>query len=245
MSFDQFYSWYNKTMFYQDHKRHQEIEAAEEEAEPFSLDYPEGENGEAPGKMAMLWYITTYPLASCMYCSMPDVRREGSKNLKTAMIEFGASLIWIAVFSTCLYEWLTIVSNSIGVPVNIAALTLLAGGTSVPDLLSSYVVAKQGHGDMAVSSSIGSNIFDVCIGLPLPWFLFTIIEGEPVKVSSPGLGLDIVVLIGMLAAVGITIAAMKFTMEWKMGVVMMCLYVLFIGQSLVRQTMEPPGVRCN
>merc|ERR1711865_90815 len=125
------------------------------------------------------------------------------------------------VLSYLLYEWMVVVSNSIGIPINIAALTVLAAGTSVPDLLSSYVVAKQGHGDMAVSSSIGSNIFDVCIGLPLPWFLFSIINGEPVKVSSPGLGLDIIVLIGMLAAVGITIAAMKFTMEWKMGVVMM------------------------
>jgi K+-dependent Na+/Ca+ exchanger-like protein len=245
VSFEQFYSWYYKTMFYQDQKHQQEIEAAEEEGEPFSLDYPEGEDGEAPGRMALTWYVTTYPLAACMYCSMPDVRREGSRNFKTALIEFAASLVWIAVFSTCLFEWLTIVSNSIGVPVNIAALTLLAGGTSVPDLLSSYVVAKQGHGDMAVSSSIGSNIFDVCIGLPLPWLLFSLIHNEPVKVSSPGLVLDVLVLIGMLAAVGGTIAAMKFTMEWKMGVVMMLLYIIFISQSLIRQTMEPPPTPCK
>lgn len=43
-------------------------------------------------------------------------------------------------------------------------LTFLAAGTSVPDLITSVIVAKQGHGDMAVSSSIGSNIFDVCVG---------------------------------------------------------------------------------
>jgi Ca2+/Na+ antiporter len=43
----------------------------------------------------------------------------------------------------------------------VLGLTLLAAGTSVPDLLSSVIVAKRGEGDMAVSSSIGSNIFDV------------------------------------------------------------------------------------
>jgi|EP01046_Picozoa_sp_COSAG06_P032372 Ca2+/Na+ antiporter len=48
-------------------------------------------------------------------------------------------------------------------------LTFLAAGTSVPDLLTSVIVARQGHGDMAVSSSIGSNIFDVLVGLPFPW----------------------------------------------------------------------------
>ena len=37
----------------------------------------------------------------------------------------------------------------------VVGLTFLAAGTSVPDLLSSVIVAKQGKGDMAVSSSIG------------------------------------------------------------------------------------------
>ena len=53
-------------------------------------------------------------------------------------------------------------------------LTILAAGTSVPDLLTSVIVAKQGFGDMAVSSSIGSNIFDVLVGLPLPWLAFSL-----------------------------------------------------------------------
>ena len=42
--------------------------------------------------------------------------------------------------------------------------TLLAAGTSVPDLISSVIVARKGYGDMAVSSSIGSNIFDITVG---------------------------------------------------------------------------------
>ena len=43
-------------------------------------------------------------------------------------------------------------------------LTFIAAGTSMPDLITSVVVARQGLGDMAVSSSIGSNIFDVTVG---------------------------------------------------------------------------------
>ena len=46
-------------------------------------------------------------------------------------------------------------------------LTFLAAGTSVPDLITSVLVAKQGKGDMAVSSSVGSNIFDVTVGYEL------------------------------------------------------------------------------
>jgi len=68
------------------------------------------------------------------------------------------------------------------IPDPVMGLTLLAAGTSIPDLLSSVIVARQGAGDMAVSSSIGSNIFDILVGLPLPWLASNIVFGEAVSV---------------------------------------------------------------
>lgn len=48
-------------------------------------------------------------------------------------------------------------------------LTMLAAGTSIPDLITSVIVARKGLGDMAVSSSVGSNIFDITVGYrPFP-----------------------------------------------------------------------------
>ncbi len=46
----------------------------------------------------------------------------------------------------------------------VMGLTFLAAGTSIPDLITSVIVARKGFGDMAVSSSVGSNIFDVTVG---------------------------------------------------------------------------------
>jgi Ca2+/Na+ antiporter len=46
----------------------------------------------------------------------------------------------------------------------VMGLTVLAAGTSIPDLITSVIVARKGFGDMAVSSSVGSNIFDVTVG---------------------------------------------------------------------------------
>lgn len=45
----------------------------------------------------------------------------------------------------------------LGIPSQIMGLTILAIGTSVPDLLESIIVTRDGKGDMAISSSIGSN----------------------------------------------------------------------------------------
>merc|ERR1719158_2578602 len=144
----------------------------------FTIDWPED-----PRPRALFWYTFTYPICAALYTSMPDVRRphKESRLLPVAILQFLLSLLWIVLFSFCLVDWVTVCSNTIGLPVPVAAVTVLAAGTSIPDLLSSYIVAKQGEGDMAVSSSIGSNIFDVTVGLPLPWLFWSLWRGgEPI-----------------------------------------------------------------
>ena len=62
-------------------------------------------------------------------------------------------------------------------------LTILAAGISVPDLLTSIAVTRNGEGDMAVSSLIESNIFDATMGPPFPWFVWNLIHwGESIEV---------------------------------------------------------------
>merc|ERR1719277_364911 len=153
----------------------------EEEDEGFTIDLPDAD----ATKLDWVKYCIAYPISAILYVFLPDVRRSYTKTLKWAVIEFCTSLFWIALFSLLLYEWLLVGCNTIGIPPKVAALTLLAGGTSVPDLLSSYVVAKQGEGDMAVSSSIGSNIFDVTVGLPLPWLTWSIVNGGKYVTVDP------------------------------------------------------------
>jgi Ca2+/Na+ antiporter len=75
--------------------------------------------------------------------------------------------------------WAEVIGNTVGIPSVVMGLTVLAAGTSVPDLLTSVIVARRGNGDMALSSSIGSNLFDILVGLPLPWFLYTVWPTKP------------------------------------------------------------------
>ena len=115
-------------------------------------------------------------------------------------------------------------------------LTILAAGTSVPDLISSVIVAQQGHGDMAVSSSIGSNIFDVTVGLPFPWLLSVMVTGgQPVPLSPDGtLFLSLVILLLMLVAVIGVIIKSNFRMTKGLGLAMFLLYLVFVTQDLLR-----------
>lgn len=130
--------------------------------------------------------------------------------------------------------WAEVIGNTFGIPTFVMGLTFLAAGTSVPDLLSSVIVAKQGQGDMAVSSSIGSNIFDVLVGLPLPWLLYNLVTGDTVLVGADNLSISIIVLLGMLAAVIIIVMACGWKMTKSMGYSMFVLYFLFVAQDLAR-----------
>jgi sodium/potassium/calcium exchanger 2 len=101
-------------------------------------------------------------------------------------------------------------------------------------LLSSVIVAKQGFGDMAVSSSIGSNIFDILFGLPVPWMLYCALNGgDNVEVKSSGLAISLGVLIFMLLAVLITIMMSGWKMTRCLGYGMFGLYLVFMAQSII------------
>ena len=65
------------------------------------------------------------------------------------------SIFWIGAYSYLMVWMAETLGFLIGVPPTIMGLTFLAAGTSVPDLITSVIVAKKGFGDMAVSSSIG------------------------------------------------------------------------------------------
>lgn len=233
ITFEQFERWYATSMFYKGKQDMVEKEANDDDC--LSLDAPDRDAGWA----AWTWYAFTYPIVAALYCTLPDVRNpRWKRNWKMAVVAFLLCLVWIYAFSNMLYECIIVISNTLRIPNAVAAVTVLAAGTSIPDLLSSYIVAKQGEGDMAVSSSIGSNIFDVTVGLPLPWLCFNIIRGKVVTVQSNNLGFSVIVLIIMLICVVGTIVAMKWRMTYGLGVVMMILYWIFVAQDLLQQLPE-------
>ncbi|XP_033153066.1 sodium/potassium/calcium exchanger Nckx30C isoform X8 [Drosophila mauritiana] len=116
---------------------------------------------------------------------------------------------------------------------SVMGLTFLAAGTSIPDLITSVIVARKGFGDMAVSSSVGSNIFDVTVGLPIPWLLYGIIYGAPVEVNSVGMVCSITILFMMLVFVVMSIACFRWRMNKGLGFTMFLLYFAFVAVSLM------------
>lgn len=106
------------------------------------------------------------------------------------------SVLYILISLLLLYfgaNWLVKGSSSLalkaGVSPLVAGLTVVAFGTSSPELVVSVNAAISGHGNMAIGNVVGSNLFNICIILGISALV------APLKIQMQLLKIDIPVLI--------------------------------------------------
>ena len=140
---------------------------------------------------------------------------------------FFMSIAFIAGLSWVLVESAVGISVILHIPAVIIGLTVLAAGTSIPDLMSSLIVARQGRGGMAISNAIGSNIFDILIGLGLPWLIVTI-GGKIIPVATENLNSSIILLFATVIAVLGFLAAKKWHINKFAGIGLISIYIAYL-----------------
>jgi K+-dependent Na+/Ca+ exchanger-like protein len=157
----------------------------------------------------------------------------------TFFLTFTMSIVHIAVFSYFMVWMAEILGWKAGIPEVIMGLTFLAAGTSIPDTLASVSVAKKGKGNMAIANSIGSNIFDILIGLGLPWVMKTAMDGQNIQVGSGNeaseatITLSVMILFITVALVVLSIHASSWVLTKKVGFGLLFVYLLYVGQAIL------------
>ena len=115
------------------------------------------------------WFVLKAPWLGLFTITIPHPSPKKCERLY--VLTFIMCIVWMG--GLCFVE--VILVSFLGCTWNIdptvLGITFLAIGTSVPDAIASIIVARDGHGDMAVANAVGSNVFDILLGLGLPWFL--------------------------------------------------------------------------
>ncbi len=143
-------------------------------------------------------------------------------------INFFISILLIALLSWVLVESAVVISESIGIPKYIIALTVLAFGTSVPDMMSSIIVAKQGRGGMAISNALGSNIFDILIGLGIPWMVLILMKGVEVNVVGSNITNHILILLSSVVGMLTIFLITKWRVNKFVGGLLLSAYLIYL-----------------
>jgi Ca2+/Na+ antiporter len=194
----------------------------DEPANPFEIPESAG---------AKIYWALTFPMTFLVSSTVPDCRRPIFK--KWFIATFAMSIIWIGLLSFFMVWMAELFGEAVGIPPTIMGLTILAAGTSIPDTIASVNVAKSGKGDMAVSNSIGSNIFDILIGLGVPWFISTVCMDEPVVILSESLTVSVMILFVTVALVVMAIHIQNWYLTKQIGYFLVVCYLLYGLQAIL------------
>ncbi|MDQ6985283.1 MAG: calcium/sodium antiporter [Candidatus Dojkabacteria bacterium] len=191
--------------------------------DPIELVEKDLEKGEKSNKYVLILNKICFPIDMFLK-RIPDVE----KKKKWTIPVFIISLALIAFAS----YWLVIGGEAfavgLGVPSSIVALTILAGGTSVPEMIGSAIVVKEGRGDMAISNAIGSNIFDIFMSLGLPLFIYTLINGDMEDIDAENVNSSVLLLFATVVMVLLLLASQKFRAGRLVGGILIATYVGYV-----------------
>jgi solute carrier family 24 (sodium/potassium/calcium exchanger), member 4 len=102
----------------------------------------------------------------------------------------------------------------------------MAAGTSMPELVSSIIVTRQGKGGMAISNSVGSNVFDILVCLGLPWLIQALMNPQKnVIVYSKGIFYAAAILFISIFLIIISFIINKWRLTKKFGFLMLTYWI--------------------
>ena len=123
-------------------------------------------------------------------------------------------------------EGASTIASSLGLSQTLIGLTIIAMGTSLPELVTSIVAARKDEVDMALGNVIGSNIFNILLVL-----------GVAAAISPVGFALENIIDIAFL----IIISAITLVFAWtskeinrKEGIIMLVLYAAYMVYICMR-----------
>ena len=162
-------------------------------------------------------------------------RENKDKKTEKPQYKLGKSLLLVLVGlagiiigSEMVVQNSTAIATAIGWSERLISLTVIAFGTSLPELVTTIVASRKGEQDLMVGNIIGSNIFNICIVLGVPVALFGTITPESFQM------LDIIGLVGSAALIFI-FAATKKKITRAEGIFMLLCFAAYYGTLVVMQ----------
>jgi cation:H+ antiporter len=171
----------------------------------FSLNEQIGRTEGAVLTVALVVYVT-WTVVSATRGTAPTVESEydeafDSEHLaaRTVWSDLGfvaIGLVLLVAGSQALVGAASDIATSLGVSDLVIGLTVVAVGTSLPEVATSVLAAIRGHRDLAVGNAIGSNLFNLLAVLGIT----ALIAPNPLPVATSAIQVDIPVMIAVAVA---------------------------------------------
>jgi len=202
-----------------------------DDEEPSLIAWP----GKHAGAGAVAAHVVLFPIKFLLHHTIVDVRTYAKSGGSEAAAACAACVGWLVVLSLAMCWCCETLGDMSGLPDSVIGLTFSAVGTSLPNLFASIAVARRGLGNMAVSNALGSNTFNILIGLGLPWLLYTWIVGPYHALPAGDIVGPVMVLVATLIGFLALLAFTGFKLYKAHGYVFVALYVAFLGWAVGKE----------
>ena len=160
-----------------------------------------------------------------------EEEEDGNTKPRTLLMELvllvvGAALI--AVGADHLVEHGTIIAQFLGVPETVIALTFVALGTSLPELVTTITSLRKGHASLGIGNVIGANVFNLVLvsGVAVTLAPFEVPVGKLLLGHNASLVLDIPLMLIVMLLLTVPALTRKKLERWQ-GVTLLCIYAAF------------------
>ena len=157
-----------------------------------------------------------------------EVSDEGSSSLLKDIILLVIGAALIAVGANLLVDNGTIIARELGVPESVIALTFVALGTSLPELVNAITSLTKGHGALSLGNVIGANLFNLVLvtGVSATLSPFDIPVSKTIAGLNSSLVVDIPLMLFVMAF--LTFPAIKREkLSRAQGIVLLVIYAAF------------------
>ena len=146
--------------------------------------------------------------------------------MELVLLVIGAALI--AYGANLLVEHGTIIAQKLGVPETVIALTFVALGTSLPELITTITSLKKGHASLGIGNVIGANVFNLVLvsGMAVTIAPFDVPVGKLLLGRNASLVLDIPLMLLVMLLLTVPALTKKRLSRWQ-GITLLCIYTAF------------------
>lgn len=161
-----------------------------------------------------------------------DEEKSGPIGKNLGLLVVGAVLI--AVGANLLVDNGTLIAQTLGVPESVIALTFVALGTSLPELVTAVTSLAKGHGALSLGNIIGANLFNLVLvsGLSITLSPFMVPQSKMIAGRNASLVLDIPVMLFAMAFLTIP-ALVRGRFSRAQGIVLLLIYAAFCGAQFI------------
>ena len=171
--------------------------------------------------ITLFFLIFVYYLIRTMRNKVDEDGEEKPKyGLKKSILVTILGIIAIVIGSDLIVDNAIIIAQNLGISERLISLTIIAFGTSLPELVTSVTAAVKGENEIAVGNIVGSNIFNICIVLGIPISIFG-------GITPSGFSIVDIIMLLISSIVLFIFASTKHKISKREGFMMLVLYAVY------------------